>query len=345
MSQNIGIFGGSFNPLHNGHIEVVKAALKLKIFDKVLVIPSNQNPLKTPVEGPSAETKLEMLRKGFELLGEKVEVDGREILRGGTSYTVETVSELKKKYKKANLTLILGIDVFYELPKWKDYQDILEITDFLVTTRPLKVGGHSLPKGLKDLPAEVKKFFKTIRGKKGTLTSGKKVTFVEITDVEVSATLLRKKMRKGEDIAMETPAVVADFIKKNRLYSATPKVTDFIEFTQYCAQGLFDGKALNLKAIELLGKSSVSDYVIVCSGTSTRHTSSLAENLIQKVKKERSLLPLSVEGLTEGRWVLVDYGNVVIHIFYDYVRQEYRLEDLWARGRDLNIKEETGKRD
>ena len=65
----------------------------------------------------------------------------------------------------------------------------------------------------------------------------------------------------------------------------------------------------------------------------------MAENLVMAVKEELNLLPQGVEGVDEGRWVVVDYGALIIHLFYDFVRQEYRLEELWKAGTELPVKD------
>jgi len=78
---------------------------------------------------------------------------------------------------------------------------------------------------------------------------------------------------------------------------------------------------------------------LIASGTSTRHAASLAENVVQAVKEEYNVLPQSVEGVDEGRWVVIDYGSLIVHVFYDFVRQEYSLEKLWKDGKDLNLKD------
>ncbi len=74
----------------------------------------------------------------------------------------------------------------------------------------------------------------------------------------------------------------------------------------------------------------MADYMIIASGTSDRHTSSLAENLINKVKEGLNYSNVSVEGLSDGNWVLVDIGDVVVHIFKPGVRELYNLEKMWA---------------
>lgn len=85
--------------------------------------------------------------------------------------------------------------------------------------------------------------------------------------------------------------------------------------------------------------SAPSEYAVIASGTSTRHAAAMAENVVMAVKEEYNVHPQSVEGIDEGRWVLVDYGSLIVHIFYDFVRQEYSLENLWRQGVDLGLKD------
>jgi nicotinate-nucleotide adenylyltransferase len=68
----------------------------------------------------------------------------------------------------------------------------------------------------------------------------------------------------------------------------------------------------------------------------------MAENLVLAVKEEFNVYPLGVEGVDEGRWVVVDYGPLIIHLFYDYVRQEYRMEELWKDGKEFKLTDKTG---
>ena len=88
-------------------------------------------------------------------------------------------------------------------------------------------------------------------------------------------------------------------------------------------------KALDVVMLDVGELTSLADTFIICSGRSNRQVSAIAEYIRTDLKKS-SLIPLSVEGLKEGHWVLMDYGNVVIHVFYDPVRRFYDLEGLWA---------------
>lgn len=88
-------------------------------------------------------------------------------------------------------------------------------------------------------------------------------------------------------------------------------------------------KALDVVILNVSGLTSLADTFIICSGRSNRQVTAIAEYIRTTLKKE-GLTSLSIEGLKEGHWVLMDYGNVVIHVFYDSVRRFYDLEGLWA---------------
>lgn len=91
-----------------------------------------------------------------------------------------------------------------------------------------------------------------------------------------------------------------------------------------------NGKANNVVTIDLEGKTDIADYMVIASGTSDRHTSSLAQNLVKNIKEVLGYNHVYVEGISEGNWVLVDVGNVIVHIFKPEYREMYNLEKMWA---------------
>jgi ribosome-associated protein len=100
------------------------------------------------------------------------------------------------------------------------------------------------------------------------------------------------------------------------------------EFIQSVIDKLEDMKARDIVTIDVDGKSTITDTLIVCSGNSKKHVSSIAENLVVEMKAANTP-PLSVEGKDTGEWVLVDLGNVVVHVMQDATRDFYQLEKLW----------------
>jgi ribosome-associated protein len=96
-----------------------------------------------------------------------------------------------------------------------------------------------------------------------------------------------------------------------------------------CANAALDKKADELVIMDMRGISSFTDYFIICSGRSDRQVQGIADSVGTEMKKA-GIPPLGIEGFTEGKWVLLDYGDVVVHVFYAPIREFYDLERLWA---------------
>jgi ribosome-associated protein len=96
-----------------------------------------------------------------------------------------------------------------------------------------------------------------------------------------------------------------------------------------CARAAIDKKAENLKVLDLSGISGFTDYFVICSGMSDRQVQAIADS-VESAMVSSGQEPLSIEGYGDGRWVLMDFGDVVIHIFLDALREYYDLENLWA---------------
>ncbi len=107
-----------------------------------------------------------------------------------------------------------------------------------------------------------------------------------------------------------------------------PSVTQLLECVRKATEEL---KAKDLVEIDVIGKSSVADYMVIASGTSSRHVKSIADEVV-KFAKQLGVMPLGVEGEREAEWVLVDLGDVVVHVMLPRVREFYALERLWTVG-------------
>jgi ribosome-associated protein len=97
-----------------------------------------------------------------------------------------------------------------------------------------------------------------------------------------------------------------------------------------------DFKALDLMVLDVTGLSSFADFFVICSGQSSRQVQGIADN-IQRSLRERGIRALGVEGHREGQWVLMDYGDVIVHVFYEPVRLLYDLESLWSEARRVRL--------
>lgn len=112
------------------------------------------------------------------------------------------------------------------------------------------------------------------------------------------------------------------------------------ELAEFCAQRCLDKKAENVVILDLENKSSVADYFVVCSGFSDRQVVAIADNVADEVQKAGHK-PLSHEGMVEGRWALIDFGPVIVHVFQDHLRDFFNLEGLWRDAPRIHVREEA----
>jgi nicotinate-nucleotide adenylyltransferase len=243
---------------------------------------------------------------------------------------------LRKTYEASDLFLIVGADKFEELAQWKDYQKLLTEANLIVTTRP----GYETPETLEEMPAYLKSMVSDFDFNFIELNTGRSIQFITLRDIEISSSEVRKWLRTGKPVEKYLPLAVESYIKEHKLYrNLGDRIGDFTKFTAFCADVLFAKKGISVRGFDLTKMSAPSEYALVASGTSTRHAAAMAENIVIAVKEEYNLHPQSVEGIDEGRWVVVDYGSLIVHIFYDFVRQEYNLEGLWREGKDMGLKD------
>lgn len=130
--MTIGIYGGSFNPVHFGHVNVARQAVADLSLDMLIVVPANVSPFKTEGAAESARfpwDRLEMVRNAFSKM-EKVVVDEREVNRGGVSFAIDTVREIAAENPGAKLYFIVGEDSVEGLPRWKDYEELKALVEF-----------------------------------------------------------------------------------------------------------------------------------------------------------------------------------------------------------------------
>lgn len=326
-NEKIGLFGGAFNPVHVGHLN---AAMTVKMelgLDKVVFIPVFKAPHRE-ITGPSPADRQMLIEEAIKPYSPDLEVSDVEIKRGGISFTVDTLREFNKTHKPENIFFIVGGDAFKGLQNWREFSELLKLANFVVTSRP----GVSISLFEDDLAPELQAFVKASTGDLVSLKSGRTIKLIELDDVNVSSTDIRKRLRSGGNIKDMVPPNVLEMIAEKGFYRrSVPAVKDYKSFSFFCSERALDMKALSLKIYDMTKDNSYSDFSVICSATSTRHAISIAENIVEKVKEEFGIGPISFEGAREGQWVLIDYGGVVIHIFEDAIRGQYRIEELWKK--------------
>jgi ribosome-associated protein len=111
---------------------------------------------------------------------------------------------------------------------------------------------------------------------------------------------------------------------------------DPVRFLNRIAQILFDKKGINIMALDVQGVSTLTDYFIIGEGNVDKHVIALAQSIIDALKKEGES-PIHAEGLDQGDWVVIDYMELVIHLFKPGIREKYRLEELWHDGTIVDL--------
>ncbi len=324
-TERLGLFGGAFNPIHVGHLNAAMTVKSEMILDRVVFIPVNRAPHRE-VSGPSAQDRLLLIDAAVSAYQPELQTDDLEIKRGGTSFTVDTLEAFNKTHNADNLFFIIGADSFKNLHTWRDFPKLLKLANFIVTSRP----GTELSLFAEDLHPELEKYVASSDGKVIKLKTKRTIELVELDDINVSSTDIRKRLRAGGDARTMVSPQVLDLINEKGFYKrSVPAVKDYKEFSLFCGRAAQDLKGIALKVYDMQAMNTYADFSVICSGTSTRHAISVAHNVVERVKEEYGIGPISFEGAREGHWVLIDYGGVVIHVFEDAMRGQYRIEELW----------------
>ncbi len=207
----IGIFGGTFDPIHYGHLRTALDVQQCLSLDEVRFIPCSVPPHRNkPVAEPLQ--RLAMVRAA--IAGQKeFTVDDRELQREGPSYMVDTLTSLKHDFKTESLCLILGMDAFNGLEQWHQWQQIFELANIAVMKRPAGTGQIEMNKKLmllvKDRIVEVTDFQKKQNGG---------ICFVSVTQLDISATMIRQQWQQGKDIHLFLPESVLTLIQQQNIY-------------------------------------------------------------------------------------------------------------------------------
>jgi nicotinate-nucleotide adenylyltransferase len=187
--MKIGILGGTFNPIHIGHLilaEEVREKIKL---EKIIFVPTYLAPHKDNSDIAAAQHRLSMIRLAIKT-NKFFSVSDIEIKRNGRSYTIDTLKEFKKIYPQDEIYFIIGSDLLKYLDEWKDLGDILEMVKFIVATRP----GYPLEK----IPSHI--------------------STIPIRAVDVSGFEIRKAIKENKSFRYLVPEPVFNYIHKKKLY-------------------------------------------------------------------------------------------------------------------------------
>ncbi len=201
--MKIGIYGGTFSPVHSGHLLAAREFVQGMGLHKLLVIPAAQPPHKEMQTPVSSNDRLEMCRLAFEDMKD-VEISDIEISRGGKSYTVDTVTALREKYPDDELFLLVGTDMILTFDRWYRYTDILSLCNLVYVRRETDGG----------LDSKISEKISFLEKQ-----TGRKIRHIKMTPVEISSSELRVMLLRGEDTGDLIPENVKKFIEEKGIYS------------------------------------------------------------------------------------------------------------------------------
>jgi nicotinate-nucleotide adenylyltransferase len=213
--MKLGIFGGTFDPIHWGHLRSAEEVSETFGLDRVYFIPASIPPHKRGQTQTPANDRLNMVRLAVGR-NPRFAVSTIELKRAGVSYSVDTLREFASHLKKDDsLHFIIGLDAFREIGTWKDFRELFPLCNFIVTSRP----GSKENDPLKGTGVAVKKLFcYDSRKRNYRHRSGTRVYFIELTDIAISASEIRALVKQGKSIRYLVPSAVERYIKRRGLY-------------------------------------------------------------------------------------------------------------------------------
>lgn len=197
IAVRIALFGGTFDPVHYGHLRLAEEAREAVGLERVLFVPANRSPFRLDEPTAAPHHRLQMLRLAT-ADNPAFEISELEIQRGGISRTLDTVLTVQQQHPDATLYLILGADALQGFPNWHRPEAIAQACHLLVGARPT----HDLQTVLHELPDAIRQ----------------RVQPVALTLLDISASAIRQRVRTGRSIRYLTPPDVIEYIQQHRLY-------------------------------------------------------------------------------------------------------------------------------
>ena len=209
--MKIGIFGGTFDPVHTGHLRVAEEVRESFSLERIVFVPVLMPPHKRDYRIAEADDRLHMLRAGTR--GNRFfQTSETEIRRGGVSYTIDTLKGFEKRF--GEVYFLIGIDAFSEIDTWHAYRELFRHAHFIVMTRPTRNQSSLLNLLPRDIQDEVRALDENILEH----TSGKRIYLRGITQLDISSTKIKELLKNGRSVRYLVPGPVERYIHQRGLY-------------------------------------------------------------------------------------------------------------------------------
>jgi nicotinate-nucleotide adenylyltransferase len=328
----IGVLGGTFDPVHLGHLAMARSALQILGLQRLLLLPTAIPPHKSVPGLTSAAHREAMLR--LATAGEPgLKVETLELRTGHVCYTIDTLRRLRRGPPACRPLFVMGMDSLLEIETWREHEQLVREFDLAVIDR----NGEGLEQARSRLPADlVERLVRVAAPGADTPLpepgNGGRIYHLPLEEVPVSSTKIRARAAAGENLDGLVPPAVARYIRDNGLYrrEERPLTKQLPAEITRCVEAALDKKAEDLVVLDLRGLSDVTDFFVVCHGTSDRHVLAITESIQDSLREDAGLRPSHVEGDRRAEWILLDYIDLVVHVFIAEKREFYRLESLWG---------------
>jgi nicotinate-nucleotide adenylyltransferase len=322
--RRIGLLGGSFNPAHGGHLHLSRLALTRLALDEVWWLVSPQNPLK-PIAGMAPFALRLRDARRVAGLDRRIRVSDFEE-RQGSRYTADTVRVLRRRFPHLRFVWLMGSDNLSQLSRWERWPQIFRTLPIAVFDRP-----SDSHRALASLPARRFARYRLPPASARRLAEREPPAWAFFhTRLDMrSATQLRRARRQilsqtfKEQKTAVSPIPVEKRPRPGDPGHPRPDLHDLV------IDALEDGKADDIVTIDLVGKTTIADEMVIASARSARQVVALTERLEAALAGRGRI---SIEGKSQGDWVLIDAGDVIVHLFRPEIRSYYNLEKMWGEG-------------
>ncbi len=344
----IGIMGGTFDPVHLGHLAIAESAREALALERVLFLPAGVPPHKPASVVAGVDDRVAMVRLAI-ADNPAFELSVIDATRPGPSYTADSVRAIAEAERAAgnepDLVLIMSAETFAGLPGWHEPARLLAACRVAVVPRE----GHPVPDA-----AWIEAQFPG---------QGDRIVLLDGPRLDVSSTGIRERVAAGRSIHDLVPEAVERYIADHGLYrpelrpedrapvtdpvlapnpdglprrAARPRVAErsSLEIARRAVELAEDKKAADIVLLDLSALTSLADYFVICSGGSERQLDAIAGGIIDGLRADGER-PIGREGVAASHWVLVDFGSVIVHVFTPPERDFYQLEKHWSEAKTV----------
>ena len=310
--------GGTFDPVHNGHLVAASEVADLFDLHEVVFVPTGQPWQKSRNVTPAEDRYLMTVIATAS--NPRFSVSRVDIDRGGPTYTRDTLRDLQALNPESDLYFITGADALASILSWQDWEDMFALAKFVGVSRPgYELDGEHIAAALKDKADDA-------------------LTLVEVPALAISSTDCRKRAEENRPIWYLVPDGVVQYVSKRGLYrshalggagaAAVTASDDAIKMATVAARAASAKLADDVVVIDVSGQLVITDCFVIASASNERQVNAIVDEVEEKMRLA-GYRPARREGAREGRWTLLDYVDIVVHIQHQDERNFYALDRLW----------------